>query len=535
MPQAPISQADAAGARPKTGQSQSVTAPAKRFASASSLRALAEELARFGTQSAEHTEAGPDCRSSGTPANDDTAPVRRMPEMRRRRLHIHPRAPIHLLQLIDWMVIAVAAEAAAHWGAGASLLQLNIAAAGAFIVAALGLKAGLWLTGAYAATPGAIRAETGLAGLTLGAFLALAGANLLAPTAREAGALSATLPAAAALLAGVHAALALWVRAGHRRGVFSERIVIVGATDAAERFMRRLRRSGEARVVALADDRILRAPHRLGGRPVGGGIDALLAWDGLAHVDRIVIAIPPKAEMRLRAVIARLRALPHRIDVLLDVDADVTGKRSTISLGAPLARVAGRDHDFYAALTKRAFDAVIAAALLVFLAPLMATIALAVKLSGEGPVLHRQRRYGLNNRIITLLKFRTMRELAHAPITPADPGDPRITRLGRWLRRSRLDALPLLFSVLNGDMSLVGPHPHLVGLKPAQSLGDYAHRHRVKPGLTGWAQIHGARGAGATPARLRKHVRLDLDYAARASLWLDAEIIARSLLMRRSR
>jgi lipopolysaccharide/colanic/teichoic acid biosynthesis glycosyltransferase len=152
----------------------------------------------------------------------------------------------------------------------------------------------------------------------------------------------------------------------------------------------------------------------------------------------------------------------------------------------------------------------------------MLAIALAIKLDSKGPVLFRQPRHGFNNRVMTLVKFRTMQ--AHPE---------RVTRVGRFLRSTSLDELPQLFHVLRGDMSLVGPRPHEIdkttGERPYHHIvADYAHRHRVRPGITGWAQVNGCRGAIKTPASLRRRHRLDLDYIAHASLWLDMQILART-------
>jgi len=163
----------------------------------------------------------------------------------------------------------------------------------------------------------------------------------------------------------------------------------------------------------------------------------------------------------------------------------------------------------------------------------MLVIAAAVKLDSKGPALYRQRRHGFNNRIITVLKFRTMRHDPEAPLAHAHDGDPRVTRLGRFLRRTNLDELPQLFNVLRGEMSLVGPRPHAVGMKTCERelteiVAEYAHRHRVKPGLTSWAQVNGSRGPIDSAASVRRRVRLDIDYVTRASLWLDLEILLRS-------
>jgi len=146
-----------------------------------------------------------------------------------------------------------------------------------------------------------------------------------------------------------------------------------------------------------------------------------------------------------------------------------------------------------------------------------------VKLSSRGAALYRERRLGFNNRVFTTLKFRTLRS------------DGSVSVIGGFLRRRGLDNLPQLVNVMRGEMSLVGPRPHTVGLQTANRelsdvIADYAHRHRVKPGMTGWAQLHGACGQPQTPACVRKCVRLDLDYISRASLWLDVQILLRTAI-----
>ena len=461
---------------------------------------------------------------SSLDAANDVAAERRLPDLARRGLHVDPRLPIQFIKALDWVVIAAAADFAARWGAGLGLVQMNIGPALAFIVTAAGLKAGLWLTDAYRMSPATIRAERGLGGLTLGAFIALLLANALAPSTRDAGALSAVAPVTAMLLAGIHAALAVWIRAAHKKGVFSETIVIVGATEAARRFVKRTTKSGDARIIAIADDRLQRAPRSLGETLVGGDVEALLAWEGLPHVDRIVIAVTPTAEARVRNIIARLKTLPNRVDLLIDYDVKgVQGRGVHRVGGAPVASVSGRQRNTASALIKRAQDLALGAALLVVFALPMLVIAAAVKLTSKGAVFYRERRLGFNNRIFTALKFRTLRL------------DGRVTSIGGFLRHRGLDNLPQLLNVMRGEMSLVGPRPHTLGLQAANRelsdvMADYAHRHRVRPGITGWAQLHGACGQPQTPACVRKCVRLDLEYVSRASLWFDAQILARTAL-----
>jgi Undecaprenyl-phosphate glucose phosphotransferase len=469
------------------------------------------------------------------PANDE-APAQRFvfPQLVSRGVHLPPSLPVRAMQTLDWLIVLVVAELAARWGAGVGLAGLSLGAAAAVFGAAAALKAGLWITDTYRVTPARIRAERGIGGLAIGAIAGLGVAAAFAPDARTAAALSATLPFAAMLLAGIHAAIAVWTRAAHRAGVFSETIVLVGATDAAERVAARLGKSGEARVVAIVDDRLQRAPQLVGAVPVAGSVEDLLAWEGLPHVDRIVITVTQKAEARVRDIIQRLRIIPNRVDLLMDVDTfNVRGRGADRFAGAALACVSGRPHNHARALVKRAEDIVLASLLLALFVLPMAFIAMAVKLDSKGPALYRQRRHGFNNRVITLLKFRSMRHDPGAPLKQVCPDDPRITRIGRFLRRTSLDELPQLINVLKGDMSLVGPRPHAIGMKAAERelddiVAEYAHRHRVKPGITGWAQVNGSRGPIETPAAVRRRVRYDLEYVAKSSLWFDLRILMRT-------
>lgn len=457
-----------------------------------------------------------------TPANDAT-PTRAFPTLAKRGLHLPPGVPASALRALDWFIAIATAEFAALWGAGASLTELTLGQAGAFLIPALALKLGLWLTDAYHFTPARIRPDHATGALALGAIAGLLSANMLAPDARIAGALAAALPSAALLLAAIHAAFAVWIGAAYRAGVFAERVVLIGATEAARKLTLRLQRSGEAHVVAIADERRARAPDDIAGVPVGGDIEALLAWEGLAHVDRLVIATPPHADARVQALFGLLRALPHRIDLLLDQDVQTVRGPGVDRLAAKAAvRLAGQAHRPRRALAKRCEDVVLGGMLLAVFALPMLVIAAMVRLESKGPALFRKRCFGFNNRVFTLVKFRTLRQ------------DGAPTRLCAFLRRTGLDKLPQLINVLKGEMSLVGPRPHAVDMRVDEwdlheIVEEYAHRHRVKPGVTGWAQIHGARGPIESPAALRRRLKLDLDYIARSSLWLDLQILARTV------
>jgi Undecaprenyl-phosphate glucose phosphotransferase len=182
---------------------------------------------------------------------------------------------------------------------------------------------------------------------------------------------------------------------------------------------------------------------------------------------------------------------------------------------------------------KRCFDLVFAAAALVALTPLMIAVAILIKLDSPGPVFFVQRRYGFNQQMFRIIKFRTMRALDDgAVVHQTRRNDPRLTKIGRWLRRWNIDEIPQLFNVLTGDMSLVGPRPHALSHdhEYERRISLYARRHNVKPGITGWAQIHGFRGEIDTEEKIRKRVEYDLIYIDNWSLWLDLKIIARTLL-----
>jgi len=186
-------------------------------------------------------------------------------------------------------------------------------------------------------------------------------------------------------------------------------------------------------------------------------------------------------------------------------------------------------------IVKRIFDLVLAAGALVMATPLLVLIAILIKLDSPGPIFFVQRRYGFNQQPFRIIKFRTMRTLDDGPvIQQARQNDPRLTRIGRFLRRWNIDEIPQLFNVLTGDMSLVGPRPHALShdREYEQRISRYARRHNVRPGITGWAQIHGYRGETDTEEKMRKRVEYDLYYIDNWSLWLDFKIIVRTVLSR---
>jgi undecaprenyl-phosphate galactose phosphotransferase/putative colanic acid biosynthesis UDP-glucose lipid carrier transferase len=183
---------------------------------------------------------------------------------------------------------------------------------------------------------------------------------------------------------------------------------------------------------------------------------------------------------------------------------------------------------------KRAFDLVLSLTLLVVLAPLILLVAILIKLDSRGPIFFKQTRNGFNGRPFKIFKFRTMSVLEDGPvIRQATKDDPRVTHVGRLLRRVNIDELPQLFNVIAGDMALVGPRPHAAAHNSeyGQIIANYAHRYHVKPGLTGWAQVNGLRGQTQTLQQMAKRVEFDLWYIDNWSPWLDFKIMLQTLFV----
>ncbi len=378
-----------------------------------------------------------------------------------------------------------------------------------------------------------------LARVFAGAMLA---AGLAAAAAHATGSDAAGPARLAPLLAGLSGALlaldlAVWaaVRRWARHGRLARRIAIVGATADALKYVENAEREGAVRVVAVFEDREARRPGTVAGAPVLGGLDALLAWPDLPRLDGIVVALPAANPARIRAVLERLRPLPNPVSILLDCDDRPGARGAWVKRPAPaLAHLSDETRHDARAAAVRAQDLVLGSLILIPLLPAMALIGLAVRLDSRGPVFFRQARHGFNNDVFDVFKFRTMRPDDGAPVEQVVAGDPRVTRVGKFLRKTSLDELPQIFNVLRGEMSLVGPRPHAVGMRTGdvetpRLVFDYAHRHRVKPGMTGWAQVRGSRGPLHTADEVRERVRLDLEYVERRSLWLDLWIMLRTI------
>ena len=316
-------------------------------------------------------------------------------------------------------------------------------------------------------------------------------------------------------------------------GALTPNIVLVGATRHAETLIKDALQRRDINVLGVFDDRLARSPDSVVGVPVLGDAEALMTHRMTPYVDRIVLAIDPRAEKRVRELTSRLSALPNEVTLLVDpVDEHERSAALDRLASAPLASLDGRVDDDRRAFNKRIQDLVIGSVALILLAPVMALTALAIRLDSPGPIFFRQRRHGFIHEEIVVWKFRSMRqEAADATASrQVTTDDDRVTRVGKIIRSTSLDELPQIFNVLKGEMSLVGPRPHAIGMKTgsvesARLVAEYAHRHRMKPGMTGWAAIKGSRGPLHSAQDVRRRVQLDIEYIERQSLWLDLWIM----------
>jgi Undecaprenyl-phosphate glucose phosphotransferase len=306
------------------------------------------------------------------------------------------------------------------------------------------------------------------------------------------------------------------------------RAVILGANPSGHRLASRLStEKGHAwRVVAMSDGR---QDWRDPAIPFIGGIENVIAAVRRGEVDTVFIATAPSARDEQRHLIDQLRTLA--IDVYIVPDIDLQSPDSPL----PIVQVGKTPMTDWKCLCKRIEDIILSSTLLFLSGPAMIMIALLIKLTSPGPVLFKQPRTGFNGSQILVFKFRTM--FHHLTDDHADRqtsrNDDRVTRVGTWLRRSSLDELPQLLNVLMGDMSVVGPRPHALrttagGIPLEDAARNYASRHRVKPGITGWAQVNGHRGALDSVMKIIHRVDHDLYYIDNWSLRLDIAILWRT-------
>ncbi len=332
--------------------------------------------------------------------------------------------------------------------------------------------------------------------------------------------------------------LSIIVRRMTRAGRLDRRTVVVGGGPSAEQLLEELSRQEDTdlRIYGFFDDRgDARSPDVVGGYPKLGNVDDLVEFARHTRIDLAIFAMPITAEQRLLEMLRKLWVLPIDIRLAAHTNKLRFRPRSYSYIGnVPVHDVFDKPIADWDVVMKSVFDRVVGAICLLALAPLLMLIALAIKLDSRGPVLFRQKRYGFNNEMIEVLKFRSMHADQADPLAArlVTKTDPRVTRIGRFIRRTSIDELPQLFNVVfKGDLSLVGPRPHAVHAKAADRQYDevvdgYFARHRVRPGITGWAQVNGWRGETDTPEKLQHRVEHDLYYIENWSILFDIYILA---------
>jgi Undecaprenyl-phosphate glucose phosphotransferase len=332
-------------------------------------------------------------------------------------------------------------------------------------------------------------------------------------------------------------ALSLGLRDLTRRGRLERRTAIVGGGEAGIGLIQALeaQRESGVRIVGVFDDRNDdRSPDTVGGYPKLGTVEDLVEFARRTHLDLVIFTLPISAEQRLLHMLRKLWVLP--IDIRLSAHMSKLRFRphSYSYIGAvPVLDVFDKPIADWDMVVKIVFDRVVGALALIALSPVMLVTALAIKLDSKGPVFFRQKRYGFNNEMIEVFKFRSM-YVDQSDATAAKlvtKGDPRVTRVGRFIRKTSLDELPQLFNVVfRGNLSLVGPRPHAAHAKAEERLYDqvvdgYFARHKVKPGITGWAQVNGWRGETDTEEKIQRRVEHDLYYIENWSVLFDAYIL----------
>lgn len=325
----------------------------------------------------------------------------------------------------------------------------------------------------------------------------------------------------------------LYLERRRRAGTLSVAIAVVGSPKFAREAMRRLTAASnsDVRVMGLYEPRLGEATTS--GAPT---VDALLQLARKTRLDEIIVELPPQRDCRFKLMLEKLGELPVDVNLYPDLsDLAIAPRKFAVLREAVMINVFERPLSGWAAILKRLEDVVLSAILLVMVLPLVGMIAMLVKLDSPGPVFFRQQRFGFNNNPFLVYKFRTMCVAAATDPTvrQARRSDPRVTRVGRILRRTSLDELPQLLNVLRGDMSLVGPRPHAIAHNEyyARCIDRYLHRHRVKPGITGWAQVNGLRGETPTIASMHARVRYDLSYIENWSIWFDLWILLRTFAL----
>jgi Undecaprenyl-phosphate glucose phosphotransferase len=344
------------------------------------------------------------------------------------------------------------------------------------------------------------------------------------------------------VLVGFRRILFLLVRAWTRDGRLERRTVIVGADANSDALIKSIagQKDSDVRIVGLFDDRgDQRAPSAAAGPQKLGTVDDLVEFARRTRIDLVIFSLPISAETRILQMLKKLWVLP--VDIRLaahNTKLRFRPRAYSYIGGVPVLDVLDKPITDWDVVTKWLFDKIVGSLALLALSPLMLLTAIAIKLDSRGPIFFRQKRYGFNNELIEVYKFRSM-YVDQCDATASklvQKSDPRVTRVGAFIRKTSIDELPQLINVVfKGNLSLVGPRPHAVHAKAADRLYNdavdgYFARHRVKPGITGWAQINGWRGETDTEEKIQHRVEHDLYYIENWSVLFDLYILAKTPL-----
>ena len=349
-------------------------------------------------------------------------------------------------------------------------------------------------------------------------------------------------PVMSALLAGAlvaaveRTAISFSIRRWARNGFMERRAVIVGGGAPARDLIRELENQtdNDIRICGIFDDRDeRRSPDMVAGYPKLGSFDELVEFARTARIDIMIIALPLSAENRILDLLRKLWVLPVDIRIAAHSSKLRFRPRAYSNVGqVSMLDVFDRPITDWDSVAKRTFDIFFSLLAIALLWPIMLATALAVKFTSKGPILFVQKRHGFNNEEIKVYKFRSMYTEKSDPTArqAVTKNDPRVTPVGRFIRKTSIDELPQFFNVLQGSLSLVGPRPHAVLAQTADRVyadivETYFARHRVKPGVTGWAQINGWRGEIDSDEKIKGRVASDLYYIENWSLWLDFKIL----------
>lgn len=331
-------------------------------------------------------------------------------------------------------------------------------------------------------------------------------------------------------------ATARLIRRWARNGTMERRAVIIGGGAAAEALIRAVERqpANDIRICGIFDDRDdVRSPPIVAGYPKLGTVAELLEFARIAHIDLMIVVLPITAGARVLSLLKKIWVLP--VDIRLSAHSNRLQfqRRAYSFIGSvPMLDIFDKPIGDWDSVAKRLFDIVFSLLGILVFSPVMLATAIAIKLDSRGPVLFRQKRHGFNNEVIEVFKFRSMYIDQCDPTARNAVGrdDPRVTRVGRFIRKTSIDELPQFFNALLGSLSLVGPRPHAVSAQTHdrvyhEVVDGYFARHKVKPGVTGWAQINGWRGEMDSDEKIRMRTQFDLDYIENWSLWLDMKIL----------